>query len=83
VLLRALCGYAFASVFLCGKWVSQAKITGMMLKAVLDMLACPVETCRKPLTLSTDEKSLQCTGCGRIYPVRDGIPILLVEEAKP
>jgi hypothetical protein len=52
----------------------------MMLKAILDMLACPVAECRKPLTLAADEKSLQCTGCGRIYPVRDGIPILLVEE---
>lgn len=53
----------------------------MMLKQVLDILVCPVPECRKPLTLAVDENSLQCTGCGRIYPVHDGIPVLLVEKA--
>jgi uncharacterized protein len=53
----------------------------MMLKKILDLLVCPVPECRKPLTLAPDESSLECTGCGRIYPVRDGIPILLKEEA--
>jgi uncharacterized protein YbaR (Trm112 family) len=54
----------------------------MMLKKILDILVCPVPGCRKPLTLATDESSFTCTGCGRVYPVRDGIPILLVDEAK-
>lgn len=54
----------------------------MMLKKLLDILVCPVPECRKPLALSADEASLQCTGCGRVYPVRDGIPILLVEQAQ-
>lgn len=53
----------------------------MMLKKLLDILVCPVPECRKPLTLAPDEKTLQCTGCGRIYPVRDGIPVLLIDEA--
>ncbi len=53
----------------------------MMLKQLLDILVCPVPECRKPLTLAADESSLQCTNCGRIYPVRDGIPILLVDQA--
>jgi uncharacterized protein YbaR (Trm112 family) len=54
----------------------------MLLKKILDILACPVPECRKPLTLSDDETSLQCTGCHRIYPIRDGIPVLLVDQAK-
>ena len=54
----------------------------MMLKKLLDILVCPVPECRKPLTLSADEKSLACTGCGRVYPVRDGIPILLIDQAQ-
>ena len=54
----------------------------MMLKQILDVLVCPVPECRKPLTLAADESALQCTVCGRVYPVRDGIPILLVDEAK-
>jgi uncharacterized protein YbaR (Trm112 family) len=52
-----------------------------MLKKLLDILVCPAPECRKPLTLAADETSLQCTGCGRTYPIRDGIPILLVEKA--
>jgi len=54
----------------------------MMLKKVLDMIVCPVPECRKPLTLAADESSLQCTGCGRIYPVQEGIPVLLIEKAR-
>ncbi len=53
-----------------------------MLKQLLDILVCPVPECRKPLKLAPDEGSLECTGCGRIYPVRDGIPILLIDQAK-
>jgi hypothetical protein len=51
----------------------------MMLKQILDALACPDPACRKPLKLDGDENSLQCTGCGRVYPVRDGIPMLIIE----
>ena len=54
----------------------------MIIKKILDILVCPVPECRKPLNLAADESSLTCTGCGRIYPVRDGIPVLLVDEAK-
>jgi uncharacterized protein YbaR (Trm112 family) len=54
----------------------------MMLKKLLDILVCPVPECRKPLTLASDEKSLKCTGCGRVYPVRDGIPVLLIDQAE-
>ena len=54
----------------------------VILKQLLDILVCPVPECRKPLTLAADESSMQCTGCHRIYPVRDGIPILLIDQAK-
>jgi uncharacterized protein YbaR (Trm112 family) len=54
----------------------------MMLKKMLDILVCPVRECRKTLTLAADESSLRCTGCGRVYPVRDGIPILLADQAQ-
>ncbi|HLY92973.1 MAG TPA: Trm112 family protein [Candidatus Angelobacter sp.] len=54
----------------------------MILKKLLDALVCPVPECRKPFTVAADESYLQCTGCNRIYPIRDGIPVLLVDQAK-
>ena len=54
----------------------------MILKQLLDILVCPVKECRKALILASDESSLQCTGCRRIYPVRDGIPVLLIDQAR-
>ena len=51
----------------------------MISRELLEILACPV--CKAPLKEAGDDK-LQCTGCGRIYPIRDGIPILLAEEAE-
>ena len=56
-----------------------SKIVKMMLKQILDALACPVPSCRKPLKLAEDESALQCTACGRTYPIKDGIPMLLVD----
>ena len=51
----------------------------MISKDLLDILACPV--CKTPLKLTAPDK-LQCGKCCRVYPIRDGIPILLEEEAQ-
>ena len=50
---------------------------------LLEVLACP--RCRSPLV--EGDATLTCTaqadpGCGLVYPVRDGIPVLLVDEAR-
>jgi uncharacterized protein YbaR (Trm112 family) len=45
---------------------------------LLKILACPV--CKTDIELK--EEKIVCNKCGRKYPVRDGIPIMLVEEAE-
>jgi uncharacterized protein YbaR (Trm112 family) len=49
---------------------------------LLDILACPA--CHSPLRADADSNELICTGegCGLAYPVRDDIPVLLVDEAR-
>lgn len=51
---------------------------------LLEVLACPAEH-HAPLKIgAADDASadaLTCTECGRIFPVRDGIPVLLLDEA--
>ncbi len=47
---------------------------------LLDVLACPA--CRSPLRAEDAASELVCTGCGLAYPVRENIPILLVDEAR-
>ena len=46
--------------------------------ALLDIIVCP--DCRASLAVEGEE--LVCTGCGLAYPVRDDIPVLLVDEAR-
>lgn len=46
---------------------------------LMEILVCPV--CKKPLTQKDNGQSLKCAECRRVYPVRDDIPILLVDEA--
>lgn len=48
--------------------------------ALLDLLACP--NCRAELRADEQAAELVCTSCGYAYPVRDGIPVLLVDEAR-
>lgn len=45
----------------------------------LAVLACPADDNRPPLR--QEGETLVCDQCGRIYPIQDGIPILLPEEA--
>jgi hypothetical protein len=47
-------------------------------ETVLRLLACPA--CHAGLTLPNPE-ALLCVGCGRRYPIRDGLPVLLVSAA--
>ena len=47
---------------------------------LLEILACPI--CKTPVKLTADNSGLKCETCGRVYPVRDDIPVMLVEEAK-
>ena len=56
-----------------------ASIEIMIPQDLLDILACPL--CKTPLTLGPNGESLKCGSCHRVYPVRDNIPILLVDEA--
>jgi uncharacterized protein len=44
------------------------------------LLVCPVD--KADLIEDVDEQRLVCTDCGRRYPVRDGIPIMLPDEAE-
>jgi hypothetical protein len=46
---------------------------------LLGILACPL--CQTEVRLTTDEKGLKCATCRRVYPIRDGIPFMLVDEA--
>ncbi len=50
--------------------------------AILDILACP-DTHHAPLRYDAAEQTLTCTECGRIFEIRDGIPVLLLDEARP
>lgn len=47
---------------------------------LLEILACPACPERPPVSL--DGERLVCSQCGRRYPIRDGIPVMLVEEAE-
>lgn len=46
---------------------------------LLEMLVCPL--CKASVKLLDDQSGLQCTQCRRVYPIRDDIPVMLVEEA--
>jgi uncharacterized protein len=51
----------------------------MIAKDLLEILVCPA--CKKELEHRENPESLKCVHCHRVYPVRDDIPIMLVDEA--
>jgi len=47
---------------------------------LLAIIVCP--DCHGELAVDDDQTELTCQSCGLVYPVRDGIPVLLVDEAR-
>ena len=50
----------------------------MIDKELLDILACP--DCKDDVELK--ENKIVCKGCGRKYPIKDGIPVMLIDESE-
>jgi uncharacterized protein YbaR (Trm112 family) len=48
---------------------------------LLQILVCP--KCKGELEYRTSPEALICRACRLVYTVEDGIPIMLIEEAKP
>jgi hypothetical protein len=46
---------------------------------LLEILVCP--ECKADVKLTADEQGLKCVNCHRVYPIKDDIPVMLVEEA--
>ena len=49
-------------------------------KKLLDILACPI--CKGPLVYRKDENELICKVDRLAYPIREGIPVMLEDEAR-
>ncbi len=53
----------------------------MISKELLEILVCP--KCKGDLKLTKEKDGLICERCKLIYPIKEDIPIMLIEEAKP
>lgn len=50
----------------------------MITRELLDIIACPL--CKTDVRLEGDR--IVCTNCGRRYPIREDIPVMLIDEAE-
>lgn len=48
---------------------------------LLEILACP--QCKGDIHLNKTEDGLICDNCNLMYPIKDNIPIMLIDEAIP
>ena len=46
----------------------------------LEILICPA--CKGKVKLKEDGSAIKCVACGRAYPINNGIPAMVVEEAR-
>ena len=47
---------------------------------LLDVLACP---CPVHAPIEEVDEGIRCTVCAAVFPVRDGIPVMLLDQATP
>ncbi len=50
-------------------------------KELLEILACP--KCKGEVILNDKEDGLICDNCKLVYEIREDIPVMLIDEAKP
>ncbi len=70
------CLLLLAFTSLCDKLISMA-----LSPELLEILRCP--KCKSEVALKDDQTALKCTNaeCSLVYPIRDDIPVMLVDEA--
>jgi len=50
-------------------------------KELLEILACP--RCKQKVKLNEKKNGLVCEKCALVYPIKDDIPVMLIDEASP
>ena len=50
----------------------------MLSKELLEILCCP--KCHGNLLYKPEKNKLTCQQCGKVYPVKDDIPIMLIDQ---
>ena len=58
-----------------------ANESGLVDARLMAVLVCPVD--KGALVERKKLSGLECSECGRVYPVKDGIPVMLVDDASP
>ena len=53
----------------------------MLSKELLDILCCP--RCHADLVYDDGKQTLTCTQCKHVFEIKDGIPIMIIEEDSP
>ncbi len=53
----------------------------MIKQELVEILACP--QCKGPVELNQEQNGLLCRSCSLLFPIRDDIPIMLIDEAQP
>ena len=56
------------------------EVTMAIDKELLDILACP--KCKGDIKLNEEKNGLICDACKLLYPIRDDIPVMLIDEAE-
>ncbi len=46
---------------------------------LLEILVCPA--CKSPIRELPGDKGLKCDSCRRVYPIHDGIPVMIIDRA--
>lgn len=59
--------------------VAKLEISMAISKELLEILVCPA--CKAQVVLKEDGSGLKCVACKRVYPVRDDIPVMLIDQA--
>ncbi len=50
-------------------------------RELIDILACPA--CKSEVALISDGSGVRCDSCRLVYPIKEGIPVMLIDEAVP
>ena len=62
-----------------GLKIDKLRVFMAISQELLEILVCP--ECKAKVILKEDGSGLKCVKCKRVYPVRDEIPVMLVDQA--